>query len=101
MRRTAPRPLAEALEDAVGSAAPPGLLARVQAVWREVAGAVLAEEAEPSGEREGVVTVSCRSAVWAQELALMAPDLRARLNARLGSDAVRELRFNAARATTS
>ena len=31
------------------------------------------------------VTVACRSAVWAQELELLAGDLKGRLNARIGT----------------
>jgi predicted nucleic acid-binding Zn ribbon protein len=97
VRRLAPRPLRRALEDALGQAAPPGLLARVQAVWPDVAGAVVAEESTPVAEREGTVTVACRSAVWAQELELLAIDLTRRLNARLGEDSggpsVTALRF--------
>ena len=86
MRRLAPRPLRRALEDALGQAVPAGLLARVQAVWPDVAGAVVAQESTPVSEREGTVTVACRSAVWAQELELLATDLAGRLNARLEAD---------------
>jgi predicted nucleic acid-binding Zn ribbon protein len=84
VRRRAPRPLGAALEGALGETAPAGLLAGVQSVWGEVAGAAVAEEAEPVAEREGVVTVACGSAAWAHELELLAPDLVVRLNARLG-----------------
>ncbi|HKF80877.1 MAG TPA: DciA family protein [Thermoleophilaceae bacterium] len=80
----APRPLRPALERASAAAAPAGLLASVQAVWADVAGAAVAAEAEPVSERERVVTFACRSAVWAQELELLAGELRERLNARLG-----------------
>ena len=52
----------------------------------------MAAQAEPTGERDGVVTVTCSSAVWAQELDLMAPDLVERLNAALGGAPVRALR---------
>jgi predicted nucleic acid-binding Zn ribbon protein len=97
MRRLAPRPLRLALERTAGMAAPAGLLPRVQAVWKEVAGAVVADEAEPVSEKDGVVTIACRSAVWAQELELLRRDLEARLNARLaGADEVVELRFRMA-----
>jgi hypothetical protein len=55
------------------------------------------EEAEPVSERAGTVTVACRSAVWAQELSMLAPDLAERLNRALEAPpeapAVRELRF--------
>jgi predicted nucleic acid-binding Zn ribbon protein len=97
VRRLAPRPLRRALDDALEGSAPAGLLPRVQAVWAEVAGAVVAEESAPVSEREGTVTVACRSAVWAQELELLADDLTGRLNARIGAarggPAVTVLRF--------
>jgi predicted nucleic acid-binding Zn ribbon protein len=50
-----------------------------------VTGPAVAAETEPVSEREGVVTVACRSAVWAHELDLLGADIVERLNARLGS----------------
>ena len=85
MRRVAPRPLAAALADAVGQAAPATPLARVQACWAEAVGPAIAAEAAPVAERSGTLTVECRSAVWAGELELLAPDLVARLNAALAA----------------
>jgi len=84
-RRTAPRPIAAALGELTAEAAPAGLLARVQAHWPELAGAVLCAEAEPVSERLGKVTIACRSAVWAQELELLSTDLLERLNHALGT----------------
>ena len=85
MRRPAPRRLAVALEGVVGRAEPATLLARAQRAWTEAAGPGLAAFAEPVSERDGVLTVACESAVWAQELELLGPDLLARLNAVLES----------------
>jgi predicted nucleic acid-binding Zn ribbon protein len=93
MRRRAPRPLAEALAGFTATLAPPTTLARVQGSWADVVGAALAGECQPVSERDGVVTVACRSAVWAQELSMMAPDLLERLNGALGGAALAELRF--------
>jgi predicted nucleic acid-binding Zn ribbon protein len=93
MRRRAPAPIADVLKLAVVDAAPDTVLARVQAAWPEVAGAAIAAEGAPASEREGTVTVECSGSVWAQELALLAPDLVGRLNAALGGSAVRSLRF--------
>ena len=93
MRRPGPEPLAEVLRDAVGEAAPDTLLARVQALWPEVAGAAIAAESAPASEREGTVVVECSAAVWAQELTLLEGDLRARLNPLLKGAQVRHLRF--------
>jgi predicted nucleic acid-binding Zn ribbon protein len=97
MNRRAPRPLRSALEAAVGHSAPAGILPRAQQLWPEVAGAAVGAESEPVAEREGVLEVGCSSAVWAQELELLGPDIRARLNAALGPEIqIRELRFTAA-----
>jgi predicted nucleic acid-binding Zn ribbon protein len=93
LRRRAPERFADVLRDAVAKAAPDTLLAQVQAVWPEVAGAAIAAEAAPSSEREGVVTVDCSGAVWAQELMLLEADLVGALNRRLEGPQVRSLRF--------
>ena len=95
MRRgSRPHGLASAVRAARDRAAPATLLAAVQSAWPEVAGPAIAAEAEPIAEREGVVRVSCRSAVWAAELDLMAPQLLDRLNERLERPIV-SLRFSA------
>lgn len=93
MRRRAPASIADVLRTALPQAAPDTLLARVQAAWTGAVGDVIAAEAQPAREREGTVEVECSGSVWAQELDLMAPDLTARLNASLGTPAVRRLRF--------
>ena len=97
MRRAAPRPLASALEQVAIATAPATTLARVQRSWPAVAGEVVARESAPVAERDGVVTVACRSAVWAQELELMSRDLVARLNDALAAHgaarAVRDIRL--------
>ena len=92
MNRRAPRSLSLALERVVGVLAPATTLARVQEIWRPAAGPAIAAAAQPSAERDGVLTVTCAASVWAQELDLMAGELIARLNAALGSNAIRELR---------
>ena len=93
MRRLAPRPLSAALDRVTPTLAPPSTLARVQAVWAEVAGDPIRAEAEPVSERAGTLTFECRSAVWAQELELLSGDLAGRLNEALGGPSVSRLRF--------
>ena len=95
MRRSGPRPLGPALDALSARLAPLTLLAEVQRVWPAVVGAAIAREAAPESEHDGVLTVACSAAVWAQELDLMGPALVERLNASLGSDAVRGLRCRA------
>jgi len=92
MSRPAPRPLAVALRGLTGVLAPASTLARVQEVWEETAGAGIAACASPTAERDGVLTVTCVAAVWAQELDLMGDQLVARLNEALGGEQIRELR---------
>jgi predicted nucleic acid-binding Zn ribbon protein len=97
MRRTGPRSLATALQAIAGELEPQTPLARVQSAWRQTAKPPLSEEAEPTSERAGTVTLTCRSSVWAQELSLLATDLKKTLNEALGAPdghpVVKELRF--------
>jgi predicted nucleic acid-binding Zn ribbon protein len=88
-----PRPLAEALARVVAAAAPATTIARVQGCWETVVGAVIAAESDPVAEREGVVTVRCHSAVWANELELLSAGLVEGLNEALGGQSVAALRF--------
>jgi predicted nucleic acid-binding Zn ribbon protein len=90
--RAAPRALAAALQELTSTLAPASTLARVQEVWERTAGPALAASARPTAERDGVLTVTCAAAVWAQELDLMAGELIPRLNAALGAERIRELR---------
>lgn len=93
MSRPAPRGLGCALEDLAALLAPVGTLARVQEIWESAAGAAVAAAASPTAERDGVLTVTCSAAVWAQELELMAPELLARLNASIEGGPLRAMRF--------
>ena len=77
--RIAPRPLSTAIQELTATIAP-------------ATGAAISSAARPTAERDGILTVTCAAAVWAQELDLMAVDLVQSLNAALGEDAIRELR---------
>jgi predicted nucleic acid-binding Zn ribbon protein len=90
--RTAPRPLSQALARFSGALTPASTLARVQEVWEDAVGPAIAAEAQPTAERDGVLTVVCAAAVWSQELDLMAEAVLARLNAAMGPEHIRELR---------
>jgi predicted nucleic acid-binding Zn ribbon protein len=90
--RIAPRPLSTALEALTATLAPATTLARVQEIWERSTGPAIAAAARPTAERDGVLTVTCAAAVWAQELDLMAGELVLNLNAALGEEAIRELR---------
>ena len=97
-----PRRFGEALRTARAEVAPQTLLAAVQGVWAELVGPAVAAESEPVSERDGVVTVACRSATWAHELDLLQDELLARLNRALAAESampdgplVERLRFTA------
>ena len=95
MRRSVPRPFAPALARVADSVMPATLLAEVQRAWPEAAGPALAAAAAPVSERDGVVTVACTSAVWAQELDLLSERVLERLADELGRPAVKRLRAQA------
>jgi predicted nucleic acid-binding Zn ribbon protein len=95
-RRT-PRRVGSAIGALADQLAPRTTLAEAQRAWGQIAGPALAKNAEPTSERGGSLTITCRSSVWAQELDLMAPELIARLNAKLGEGRITALRCVAAR----
>jgi predicted nucleic acid-binding Zn ribbon protein len=95
-RRRGPRQLAAAVARFRREATPPTLLGRVQDCWALAAGASIAEQASPASDRDGVITVHCRSAVWAAELTMLSEELLGELNRALaGGRQVRALRFTA------
>jgi predicted nucleic acid-binding Zn ribbon protein len=90
--RRAPRPLSQALTRFTDELAPDGTLARVQRAWEGVVGPAVAGACRPTGERDGVLTVSCAESVWAQELQLMGEGVVERLNATLGAPLLKRLK---------
>jgi predicted nucleic acid-binding Zn ribbon protein len=68
----------------------------VQSAWAGAVGEAIAREATPVSERDGVVTVACRSATWAQELDLLGARILEQVRQNLPSGAsVEGLRFTA------
>ena len=92
MGRSAPRPASLALREAISRSAPQTGLAGAQTVWAAAVGPAIAAEAEPVSERDGVLTIRCASATWAQELSLMEAELLARLRKRLGERSPRSIK---------
>jgi predicted nucleic acid-binding Zn ribbon protein len=95
MRRRGPRPVSHALDALTAQLAPATLLAEVQAAWPAAVGPALAAAGTPVSERDGTVVITCREAVWAQEIDLMSERLLGALNDALGRPAVRRLRVQA------
>ncbi len=90
-----PRPLGSALREALAPLAPKTPLARVQSVWADAVGERIAAEAAPVAERDGVVTVACRSSAWAEQLDLLASETLEKVRDRVPEGTIRELRFRA------
>jgi predicted nucleic acid-binding Zn ribbon protein len=93
--RRAPRKLDAALGRLVSERSPRTLLADVQTAWPRACGETIAANAEPVSERDGQVTIACATGAWAQELEMMGDELIARLEALVGPDRLRRLRFTA------
>lgn len=91
--RREPRPLGEAVRRIRADVQPQTPLAEAQAAWEEAVGETIAQQARPVAERDGLLTVACSGAAWAQELDLLAADLLARLQERLGDAAPTAFRF--------
>jgi predicted nucleic acid-binding Zn ribbon protein len=91
--RAAPRSIADAVSRVRTESEPATPLAAVQSAWRPAVGDRIAREAQPVRERDGVVTVSCRAATWAQELDLLQGELLERLNRALAPRRISALRF--------
>lgn len=83
MGRRQPRPVADAVAAALDRAAPQTPLAAVQSVWPAAVGEAIAAQATPVSERDGVITVACRSATWASELELLGDELRKKIGPEL------------------
>jgi predicted nucleic acid-binding Zn ribbon protein len=92
MGRRAPRPASLALRAALERGTPRTDLAAAQTVWAEAVGEAIAAAAEPVAERDGVLTIRCQSATWAQELSLMEGELLKRLAERLAERSPKALK---------
>jgi predicted nucleic acid-binding Zn ribbon protein len=85
VRRQGPRPITAALDELTRRIEPLTLIARVQRVWDDVAGELVAEETRPVSEGGGTVTIACNSSTWAGELQMLSGDYLKRLNEDLGA----------------
>lgn len=92
--RRAPAPLGALLGEALRVGAERAGVAIDRERWRELVGARIAERSAPGRLDRGVLTVLVASAVWAQELGFLAPEILARLAS--GGIVVRELSFRVA-----
>jgi predicted nucleic acid-binding Zn ribbon protein len=93
MRKAAPHALGETIRQLRDETQPATLLAAVQAQWRTAVGDHIAEQAWPVRDRDGVITVECRAATWAQELDLLHDELLERVNSQFEEPRVSRLRM--------
>jgi predicted nucleic acid-binding Zn ribbon protein len=91
--RGRPRSLGDAVRLVREHAEPATPLAAAQGAWAKAVGERIAAQAEPVRERDGVLTVSCEAATWAQELDLLQDELLESLNRELGEGRIERLRF--------
>jgi len=61
--------------------------------WNEEVGETIARRAQPTRVRNGILFVTVATHAWMQELRFLKEQLRARLNARLGTELVRDIFF--------
>lgn len=93
MRRRSPKLIADSVTSLVGTVAPLTVLARVQVIWKAAVGEAIAREAEPVFERAGILSIACRSSVWANEIELLSNQLITKINEELKSQSVSSLRI--------
>jgi hypothetical protein len=88
-------PLGDEVGRQLGRFGPQGAIADVVALWPEAVGEAIARNAWPARiARDGTLHVSTSSSTWAFELAHLAPQLLARLDALLHESAPKALKFS-------
>ena len=94
-RRRAPEPIASTLGSIIDRLDSEGHFAIVRLVqaWPEIVGEAIARRTEVVELKFHTAVVRVSGAMWIQELSLLKPEILARLAARVGDDAVRDLRF--------
>lgn len=68
---------------------------RIQIAWREAVGPEIADRTAPASFTRGTLVVRTKNAAWANELTFLAAEIVVRVNAALGSKAVKELKIQA------
>lgn len=66
-------------------------------LWERVAGETIANATRAGDIRNGTLYVYTRSSAWSQELSMLRETLMERLNAELGEEVVKDLRFQVKR----
>src|SRR5215470_8394471 len=87
--------VSDVLDDVLKRVDPEQLLPayRIWTFWNDEVGDGIAQRAQPSRFRNGILFVTVATHSWMQELQFMKQALRDRLNARLGAELVRDIFF--------
>ena len=89
-----PETIGDAIAQELGRFGPAGAIADVVAAWPQAVGPAIAANAWPARTgRDGTLTVTTSSSVWAFELTRLEKDVRARLAERLDREPPSRLRF--------
>ena len=67
--------------------------AQIWEVWQDVVGQAIARHAHPAWINNARLRVTVSDPIWIQELKFLENDIKARLNQRLGRDAVNTIEF--------
>ncbi len=62
-------------------------------VWDEAAGETIAKNARPESIDRGVLLIRVRNPGWSQQLSMMKPELKKKLNRKLGRNVIKDIRF--------
>ena len=89
------KPIGEALDELIGGLGIEKKIREYDAVvfWETVVGDRIAKVAAATKISQGILFVRVRSSVWRNELALRKNEIREKLNARIGSKMVRDIKF--------
>ena len=63
-------------------------------VWEEIVGEKIAAATKPTRVRDGILYVNCKDSLWAQELHFLRPTIVQKLNKRIGTKAIKEIRLS-------
>ena len=62
-------------------------------VWNEVVGVVVSKVTDAVSVNKGVLVVKTKSSTWRQELYMQKKDIIDKINIKIGSTAIKEIRF--------
>jgi len=87
--------LKKAIKDAVEKTGIDAALKQESAVflWKDIVGEVVAGVTETIGVEKGVLTVKTSSPTWRQELHMQKNEILDKINKKIGSKAIKEIRF--------